>query len=202
MGRWYGGTWEQRAQAGVAALERVTVVLGHGVSGWSRWRGCGYAEAEASSAVRAWDGDSGDVGVAKVQIRSMYGVLRLNWVASRRQRRKLEKRSDAACFLLTGRSGGSDRMLPPSVRSISERSKSSGIVTGRVRWTPTGHSQSLINSALVFSTRPDAETPSDRTLKGRVRSLLRSKFTSCELTGRWTSESSAASGHSFPANLQ
>ena len=45
-------------------------------------------------------------------------------------------------------------------------------------------------------------TSSDRTLKRRVRSLLRSKFTSCELIGRGTLESGAASSHSFPANLQ
>ena len=101
------------------------------------------------------------------------------------------------CFLLTGRSGGSDRTLPPSVRSIPERSNSSGIATGRVRWTPTGHSQSPVNLAFVFFTRPTAETSSARTLKDRVRSLLRSEFTSCELTGRWTPKSGAASGHSF-----
>ena len=42
---------------------------------------------------------------------------------------------------LTGRSGGSDQTLPPSVRSIPERSKSSGIETGRVRWSMTGRRQ-------------------------------------------------------------
>ena len=50
------------------------------MSGWSRWRGRGCVEAEAISAARARDGDSGDVGVAKVRIRSMYGALRLNRV--------------------------------------------------------------------------------------------------------------------------
>ena len=83
VGHWRSGAREQRAQAGTVALERVTAVLGHGVSGWSRWRGRGCAEAEASSAARAQDGDSGDVGAAKVRIRSMYGALRLNRVPPR-----------------------------------------------------------------------------------------------------------------------
>ena len=124
-------------------------------------------------------------------------MLRLNRVALMSQKWKTGKRPDAARYLLTGRSGGSDRMLPPSVRSIPERSNSSGIATGRVRWTLTGRSQSPVNLAFVFFTRPNAETSSDRTLKDRVRSLLHSEFTSCELTGHWTLESGAASGHSF-----
>ena len=103
--------------------------------------------------------------------------------------KETEKKPDPVRFLLIRRSGGSDRTLPPSVRSIPERSKSPGIATKR--------SLSPVNTAFVFSTRPDAEKPSDRTLKGRVQSLLRSKFTSYELTGRWTSESGAAPGHSF-----
>ena len=109
--------------------------------------------------------------------------------APRVTEKETRKRSDSAQFLLTGRFGGSDRTLPPSIRSILERSNSSGIMTG--------HSQSPDNLAFVFFTRPDAETSSDRTLKDRVRSLLCSEFTSCELTGRWTLESGAASDHSF-----
>ena len=128
--------------------------------------------------------------------------MRLNRVAPRVRKGNGERNLSRARFLLTGHSGGSDRTLPPSVRSIPERSNSSGIMTGRVRWTPTGRSQSPVNLAFVFFTRPDAETSTDRTLKDRVRSLLRSEFTSYELTGRWIVESDAASGHSFPANLQ
>ena len=113
-----------------------------------------------------------------------------------------DKRLNPARFLLTERFGSSDQALPPSVRSIPKRSKSSGITTGRVRWTPTGRSQSPINLAFVFFTQPDAKMSFDRTLKDRVRSLLQQQFTSYELTGRWTTESGAASGHTFPANLQ
>ena len=42
------------------------------------------------------------------------------------------KKLNHARFLLTGCSGGSDRTLPPSVRSILERSKSPEIMTERV----------------------------------------------------------------------
>jgi hypothetical protein len=116
--------------------------------------------------------------------------------------KEIGKRPDAARYQLTGRSGGSDRTLPPSVRSILERSNSSGIATGRVRWSMTGHSQSPVSFLQRHVDRPDAGTLPDRTLKRRVRSLLQLLFTSCELTGRWTKESGATSGHSFSANLR
>ena len=119
-----------------------------------------------------------------------------------RQKRKRRRSPESASSLLTERSGGSDRMLPPSVRSIPERSKSPGIATGRIRSQLTERSQSPVDPVYVFFLRLDAGTPSDRTLNNRVWSLHRSRFTSCELTGRWTSESGAASGHSFPTNLQ
>ena len=109
-----------------------------------------------------------------------------------------EKRSDATRFLLTGRSGGSDRMLPPSVRSIPERSNSFGIATGHVRWSMTGRRQGPVSLACSFFKRLDAGSLPDRTHKRSIRSLLQLLFTSCELIERWTTES----GHSFPANLQ
>ena len=118
------------------------------------------------------------------------------------QNRKHKKSPNVARDLLTGCSGGSDRTLPPSVRSILERSNSSRITTGRVRWSMTRRMQGLVSCLERHVDRPDAGTLSNRTHKRRVRSLLRSKFTSYELIGRWTLESSAASGHSFPANLQ
>ena len=107
------------------------------------------------------------------------------------------KRPEAARYLLTGRSGGSDRTQPPSIRSILERSNSSRIVTGRVRWSMTGRRQGPVSSACSSFDRSDAGSPPDRTHRRSVRSLLHQQFTSCELTGRWTSESGAASGHSF-----
>ena len=44
--------------------------------------------------------------------------------------KEIGKRQNHARFLLIGRSGGSDRTLPPNVRSIPERSNFSGIATG------------------------------------------------------------------------
>ena len=116
------------------------------------------------------------------------------------QKRKRRKKPDAARFLLTRCSGGSDRTLPPSVRSILVRSKTPRITTRRVRWTSTEHSQSPVQAIFFVFDRPDAEPPSDRTLGEHcfsIRSLLHSRFTSCELTRCWTSESGAASSHSF-----
>ena len=111
--------------------------------------------------------------------------------------KEIEKSWNPTRFLLTGRSGGSDQTLPPSVRSIPERSKPPRITTGRIRSQLTGRSQSLVQPVSIVFARSDAEQPSDRTLNSRVRSLLHSRFTSCELTGRWTLESGAVSGHSF-----
>ena len=116
---------------------------------------------------------------------------RLNRVAPTSQKRKREERSDAARFLLNGRSGGSDR-------SILERSKSSGITTGCVRWSMTGRRQGPTNCLELHVDRPDAGSLPNRTHKHSVRSHLQLLFTSCELTGRWT----AASDGPFPANLQ
>ena len=116
--------------------------------------------------------------------------------------KETEKKPDPIRFLLTVCSGDSDRMLPPSVRSILERSKTPGITTECVRSQLTRRSQSLVEPIFIVFAGLDAGSPSDRTQNRRVRSLLLSKFTSYELTGRWTLESGAASGHSFSAILQ
>jgi hypothetical protein len=78
-------------------------------------------------------------------------------------RKEMEKRFDPARILLTERFGGSNRMLPPSVRSIPERSNSSGITTGHVRWSMTGRSQSPVSCLERHVDRPDAEGPPSRT---------------------------------------
>ena len=117
-------------------------------------------------------------------------------------RKETEKSHEATRDPLTGRSGGSDRTLPPSVRSIPERSNSSGIRTGRVWWSMTGRRQGPVSTAYSSFDRPDAESPPDRTHRRSVQSLLHQQFTSCELTGRWTATSGAASDAPFPANLQ
>ena len=117
-------------------------------------------------------------------------------------RKEMEKSPEAARDPLTGRSGGSDRTLPPSVWSILERSNSSGIGTGRVRWSMTGRRQGPVSTACSSFDRPDAGSPSDRTHRRSVRSLLHQQFTSRELTGRWTAASGAASDDPFLANLQ
>ena len=101
------------------------------------------------------------------------------------QIRKWRRSPDAMRNPLTGHSGGSDRTLPPSVRSSPERSKSSGIETGCVRWSMTGRRQGPVSTACFFFKRPDARSLPDRTHKRSVRSLLQQQFTSCELTGRW-----------------
>ena len=64
--------------------------------------------------------------------------------------KETEKSPQDARDPLTGRSGGSDRTLPPSVRSIPERSKSSGIATGCVRWSMTGRRQGPVSTACPF----------------------------------------------------
>ena len=130
-----------------------------------------------------------------------YGRIELNRPPPQ-QIRKRKKSPDAAQDPLTGCSGGSDRTLPPSVRSIPERSNSSGIGTGHVRWSMTGRRQGLVSTACFFTKRPDTGSLPDRTHKCSVRSLLQLLFTSCELIGRWTAASGAASGCPFPANLQ
>ena len=119
------------------------------------------------------------------------------WWPPVRHKRKWRRSPESARFLLTRRSGGNDQTLPPKVQSIPERSKTLGITTGRVQSPLTGSSQSLVQPVSFIFNRPDTEPPSDQTLNSRVRSLHRSRFTSCELTGRWTSESGAAFGHSF-----
>ena len=112
--------------------------------------------------------------------------------------KETRKRSDSAQFLLTGRFGGSDRTLPPSIRSILERSNLSRIVTGHVRWSMTGRRQGPVSSSSSSSHDrtlnvfwPDAETQSpvtpsaavhllwtDRTLDDRVWCSVRSLFSS------------------------
>ena len=119
-----------------------------------------------------------------------------------RQNRKQKKSPEAARDQLTGRSGGSDRTLSPSVRSIPERSNSSRIMTGRVRWSMTGRRQGPVGTTCFSFKRPDAGSLPDRTHKRSVRSLLQQQFTSCELTGRWTAASDAVSSAPFSANLQ
>ena len=85
-----------------------------------------------------------------------------------------ERRPEATRDPLTGRSGGSDRTLPPRVRSIPERSKFSGIRTGRVRWTMTGHSQGPVSTTCPSFDRPDAEP----FLTGRIDAASSHSFTS------------------------
>ena len=138
--------------------------------------GKGGAAVKASSVVLGLGHGElgGDVGAVAALGQT---VLRLNSAPQRDGKGNREKRLNPARFQLTGRSGGSDRTLPPSVRSILERSKSPGIVTGRVRWTPTKHSQSPVQAVSFIFDRSDAEPPSDRTLGEHyfsVRSLLRS----------------------------
>ena len=65
------------------------------------------------------------------------GQRRVWWLGYMGPRDGIEKETGKSWnptrYLLTGRSGGNDRMLPPSVRSIPERSKTPRIMTGRVR---------------------------------------------------------------------
>ena len=51
---------------------------------------------------------------------------------------------------LTGCTGGNDRTLPPEVRSTTERSKTSQVMTGHVRLTLTGRSQSPVHPEFIF----------------------------------------------------
>ena len=80
--------------------------------------------------------------------------------------KETQKSWNPAGYLLTRCSDGNDRTLPPRVWSTPERSKTSGAMTGR--------SQSPVQPVSIIFARPDAGTPSDRTLNSRVRSLLRS----------------------------
>ena len=131
----------------------------------------------------------------------MHGRLCDYMVAPTELDKERRKNPGPARFLLTGRFGGCDQTLPPSVWSIPERSKSPGIAIGRVRSQLTGRSQSPVQAVSFVFNRPDTGSPFDQTLNSRVRSLLCSKFTSCELTGCWTSESGATSDHSFSSKI-
>ena len=77
--------------------------------------------------------------------------------------KETEKSLETARLLLTGRSGGNDRTLPPGVRSTIERSKTSQVTISRVWLTLTGRSQSLVHPMYIFFDRPDAGPPSDQT---------------------------------------
>ena len=79
----------------------------------------------------------------------LYGGSRYKGVP-REMKKEMEKSPETARNLLTGRFGGSDRTLPRCVRLILERSKSPGIMTGRVRSQLTGRSQSPVEPVFFF----------------------------------------------------
>ena len=64
--------------------------------------------------------------------------------------KETEKNLDPGRLLLTRRSGGNDRTLPPRVRSTLEWSKSPGVTTEHVRSPLIGHSLSLVDPVFVF----------------------------------------------------
>ena len=161
--RWRGGERAERARAREA---RWRVWLAQGVRLRARLRRRGVLD--------------GGVGAGEQRRRQGLGLghgetnrrQRLYEGPKRDREGNGEKRPEAARDPLTGRSGGSDRTLPPSVRSIPERSNSSGIGTGRVRWSMTGRRQGPVRSACSSFDRPDAGSPPDRTHRRSVRSLL------------------------------
>ena len=147
----------------------------HGELWWcAAGEGAGRARAREVRAVLAW-GRAGRLGRSGTAWRGRSTAVRLAAAARWRRRRlglggkvatgseiffavvrlssppnaiekETEKSPEVARDPLTGRSGGSDRTLPPSVRSISEMSKSSGIRTGRVRWSMTGRRQGPVRT--------------------------------------------------------
>ena len=75
-----------------------------------------------------------------------------------------EKSPEAARDPLTECSGGSDRTLPPSVRSILERSSFSRIGTGRIWWSMTERRQGLVSQLVL----PSIDRTLDPLLTGRT----------------------------------
>ena len=147
--RWHGGAREWRgARAGAVELaaRRLAVEAGarRGLCGGELWRRRRRRQG---------------LGLGHGERTRRHGYMRV----SNATEKETEKSPENAGDPLTGRSGGSNRMLPPSVRSIPERSNSSGIGTERVRWSMTGCRQGPVNSSFVFFTRPEAE----RLLTGR-----------------------------------
>ena len=136
-----GKAWAQR-RGEARARWRGREVAGAG----SRWHGEARARRRAVGELwrhRRWRQGLG-LGHGETKRRQ-----RLNEDPKRDGEGNGEKRPKAARDPLTGRSGGSDRTLPPSVRSIPERSSSSGIGTGRVRWSMTGRRQGPVRVALT-----------------------------------------------------
>ena len=118
-----GARGEARAQWGGAARQEHGGALGCGGEQWRRQLGLGQT--------------------ARLR-RKKNLVVRLS--SPNAIEKKIEKSPEDTRDPLTGRSGGSDRTLPPSVRSIPERSKTSGIGTGRVRWSMTRRRQGPIRT--------------------------------------------------------
>ena len=124
------------------------------------WRGGAASNGGARLASRGDAGGSkGSVtGIRRRRLGQGKGTQRRGYMRIRSETKKeTEKSPENARDPLTGRSGGSDRTLPPSVRSIPERSKSSGIGTGRVRCSLTGHRQGPVSTTCAPFDRPDAE---------------------------------------------
>jgi len=118
--RWHGGSGAVRARAarhGCSEEDGVVTGarLGHGHEASSSGGGMVAQETPKSAQV-----------VARLGQRHGYMVA---LDVTDKERRKSSK---PVRFLLTGRSGGNDRILPSRVRSTPERSKTSRVVTGRV----------------------------------------------------------------------
>ena len=120
-----GARGEARAQWGGAARKEYGGALGCGGEQWRRQLGLGQT--------------------ARLRRDKKKSVVRLSSPPNAIEK-EIEKSPEDARDALTGRSGGSDRTLPPSVRSIPERSKSSRIETGRVRWSMTGRRQGPVRT--------------------------------------------------------
>ena len=131
-----GGAWAELAWLRRAAMEARD---SGGVEKLRRWLGLGHGRCGEKNSTRDYMGPP------------------------TRQNRKRKKSPEAARDQLIGRSGGGDRTLSPSVRSIPERSNSSGIATGRVRWSMTGRRQGPVSTAFPSIDRPDTGGPLNRT---------------------------------------
>ena len=125
-----GPSWRGSARGGSGAVGR------RGEAGARRRAWLRRRAVEAAARARA-DG--------KVATGIFFSVVRLSSPPNATEK-EIEKSPEGARDPLTGRSGGSDRTLPPSVRSIPERSKTSRIGTGRVRWSMTGRRQGPVGT--------------------------------------------------------
>ena len=142
----------------------------HGGAGVGEQRWCGEARARRCVAGELWRRRQG-LGLGHGESKNE-GTAELNRSPDVTEK-ETEKSPENARDPLTGGSDGSNRTLPPNVRSIPERSTSSRIGTGRVRWSMTGHRQGPVSTTWSSFDRPDAD-----------------------LTGR----TDAASGHSFTSS--